>query len=125
MAATGKRHFPHTTPDTAADAVYQEITAGAAHVKPLGAGGGPLGYAQMTSITTATALTGIPATATVVVIQAEAQNLRFRDDGVSPTGSVGYLIQTGAGGEMIYTGDLSTVELIEDTSGAIANLLYY
>ena len=37
MAATGKRHFPHTTPDTAADAVYQEITAGAAHV--VGAGG--------------------------------------------------------------------------------------
>lgn len=57
------------------------------------------------------------------VIQAEAQALRFRDDGIDPTTSVGMLIP--AGTSIDYTGDLSKIRLINAVAGAIANVSYY
>jgi hypothetical protein len=96
---------------------------GAAAVTPR-VGGSPLGYEQINP-TTATALT-VPTGATVAVIQAEAYQVRMRDDGTNPTASVGFLIPTGAGGEMIYTGDLASVKLIDTSAGAsTVNVLYY
>ena len=47
-----------------------------------------LGYQQITSLTASTALT-VPAGATLAVIVPESQSVRWRDDGVAPTASVG------------------------------------
>jgi hypothetical protein len=89
----------------------------------LGGGGlTPLGYQQITSLSSAAGLT-VPAGATVAVVQAEDQNVRWRDDGTAPTASVGmYLV---ADDWFAYTGDLSTVEFIEEAVSAKLNVSYY
>lgn len=90
---------------------------------PSSAGITPLGYQQLTGMTTATPLT-VPAGATVAVIQAEAQSVRYRDDVVAPTASVGMLL-TVANGPYTYSGPLASVEFIAATAGAILNVSYY
>jgi hypothetical protein len=85
-----------------------------------------LGYQQITSLATSTGLTvpsdqnrGIP---TLAVIQAEAQAVRWRDDGVAPTASVGMVLAAGA--SMEYDGTLGGIRFIEATGGAILNVTY-
>lgn len=86
-----------------------------------------LGYQQLTSIASSTGLTdpsdalrGIP---TMAVIQAEAQAVRWRDDGVDPTASVGMVLAAGA--SMNYDGNLNAIRFIQVTAGAILNVSYY
>lgn len=87
----------------------------------------PLGYCQLTSVGAATKLSscsgGIPAGATMAYIEIEAQAARYRDDGVAPTASVGMPIASG--GSIFYAGTLSAVQIIEQTSGAKVNVLFY
>lgn len=87
-------------------------------------GGGlkPLGYQQITSLSSATALT-VPTNVTIAMIQPETQAVRWRDDGTNPTASVG--IQIAAGDLFIYTGDLSTIRFIEAVASSILNVSYY
>lgn len=82
----------------------------------------PLGYQQVTGITGATSLV-VPAGARLAVVQAEGAGVRYRDDGVDPTGTVGMLI--GAGASLTYTGNLAAVRVIGVAAGAILNVLYY
>lgn len=87
----------------------------------------PLGYCQITSISAAKLLSscsgGIPAGANAVVLEAEAQAIRYRDDGTAPTATVGMPIAVG--GTIFYPGTLSTLRVIEQTSGAIVNVSFY
>lgn len=80
------------------------------------------GYQQITSLSAATGLT-IPAGALVALIQAETQNVRWRDDGTNPTASVGMII--GAGSTLPYTGDLTAIKIIQTTASATLNVSYY
>lgn len=90
-----------------------------------------LGYQQVAAGGTVAAFNlTIPAAAsnkgvaaTYVILQAEAQALRWRDDGVDPTTTVGMTIP--AGGELRYDGDLRAIRLINGAAGAIANISYY
>jgi hypothetical protein len=82
----------------------------------------PLGYQQITSLSAAQALT-VPAGATSAVITAEAQAVRYRDDGTAPTATVG--LPLAAGTMLQYTGALSAIKFIEQTSGAKLNVLFY
>ncbi|OWT68087.1 MULTISPECIES: hypothetical protein [unclassified Achromobacter] len=84
----------------------------------------PKGYQQISSasLATAQALTP-PAGSRVALIQAEAQAMRWRDDGTAPTATVGMLVP--AGGSLEYNGDLTAIRLIAATAGAIANVTYY
>ncbi|MBR8228111.1 hypothetical protein KDX05_07270 [Burkholderia vietnamiensis] len=82
----------------------------------------PVGYQQITNLTTATSLM-VPTGARIAAIQAEAGTLRYRDDGVAPTATVGMVV--GASGSVNYTGSLAAVQLIAATAGAIANVSYY
>ena len=82
----------------------------------------PLGYQQVTALTTSTALT-VPELAGRAVLQAEAQNVRWRDDGVAPTASVGMIIA--AGTDIEYNGDLSLIRFIEVAVSAKLNVVYY
>jgi len=82
-----------------------------------------LGYQQLTNVSSSTALT-VPAGTSFVLIQAEAQAVRWRDDGVAPTASVGYPLP--AGSELVYTGsDATLLRFIQQTAGAILNVCYY
>jgi hypothetical protein len=87
-----------------------------------------LGYQQVTVLSTAVGLT-IPSNnagngdPTYVVIQAEAQAVRWRDDGAAPTASVGMTIP--AGGELRYDGNLAAIQFIEAAASAKLNVSYY
>ena len=83
----------------------------------------PMGYAQDTSIDTASALPSIPDGATVAVIRVSTQDVRIRDDGTDPTTSVGFPIA--AGDTYTYEGDLAAVKIIASTAGAAIAVLYY
>ena len=81
-----------------------------------------LGYQQITSLSSATALT-VPSGATAALIVATTQNIRWRDDGTNPTASVGMpvLVDT----YFTYDGDLNRIRFIEQSSGAVLNVSYY
>ena len=61
--------------------------------------------------------------ATYAIIQAEAQALRWRDDGIDPTTTSGMVIP--AGGELRYDGDIRNIRLINGAAGAICNYSLY
>lgn len=82
----------------------------------------PLGYVQITSLGSATGLSP-PANATIAEITVEAAGIRYRDDGTSPTASVG--MPVAPGNSFQYAGDLTAVQFIQQTSGAIINVSYY
>lgn len=66
---------------------------------------------------------GIPRGATSVLITPEAQAIRFRDDGAVPAAGVGQPIAVAA--SIQYAGTIAKLRLIEQTSGAKANLSFY
>lgn len=81
-----------------------------------------LGYQQITSLSAAAGLTP-PQGATMALIVAETQGVRWRDDGTNPTASVGMPIAAGA--YLNYDGDLNRVKFIEQTASAKLNVSYY
>ena len=90
-----------------------------------------MGYQQLDSIATATGLTvpprdpstGLTAKANFALIVAEAQDVRWLDNGQNPTSTVGMLLKTGV--IFQYDGDLSKIKFIEASSGAKVNVSYY
>jgi hypothetical protein len=89
-----------------------------------------LGYQQITSLSSAASLT-VPATdvnglnqrPTIAMITPETQAVRWRDDGVAPTASVG--MPLAAGVTLQYDGDLTMIKFIEQTASAKLNISYY
>jgi len=81
----------------------------------------PKGYQQLTPAV-ATGLT-VPGGATMALIQAVTQNVRWRDDGTSPAAGVGMRIS--AGEEFWYTGDLDAIEFIQEVASTQLNVSYY
>lgn len=81
----------------------------------------PVGYQQIT-VTTVQGLT-VPKGATCAVIAVEAQAVRWRDDGVAPSATVGMPLLVGASLE--YGGTLSAIQFIAETPGGIINVSYY
>ena len=81
-----------------------------------------LGYQQITSLSASTALT-VPAGATMALIVAETQAVRWRDDGTAPTASVGMPLATGT--SLSYDGDLKAIRFIQQTASAVLNVSYY
>lgn len=89
-----------------------------------------LGYQQITSLSSATGLTvpstdlnGLACRPTIAIITAESQAVRWRDDDVNPTASVGMPLASGA--TLQYDGDLSKIKFIEQTASAKLNVTYY
>lgn len=82
----------------------------------------PLGYQQVTA-TSAAALLVVPAGATMALVVAEAQAVRWRDDGVAPTAGIGIPLATGV--QQIFTGDLAKLQFIAQVAGAILDVSYY
>lgn len=89
-----------------------------------------LGYQQITSLTASTALTvpttdlnGLSCKPSIAIITAETQTVRWRDDDVAPTASVG--MPLAAGVTLQYDGDLTKIRFIEQTASAKLNISYY
>lgn len=89
-----------------------------------------MGYQQVADLSSAVGLTvpvrtpdGMTAKANFALIIAETQNVRWRDDGVDPTNSVGMLLV--AGTPFQYDGDLNKIKFIETTASAKLNISYY
>lgn len=82
----------------------------------------PLGFEKVTGLSAVKALT-VPAGARVALIQAEAQNVRWRDDGVNPTATDGMLLKTTT--DFWYTGELSALRLLETAASATVMASYY
>lgn len=88
----------------------------------------PLGFVTSNTISTAKSLAtlsggSIPAGSTTALVQALTRNVRWRDDGTSPNTTTG--VQLAAGDQFYYTGDLTAIEFIEETSTAVLNISFY
>ena len=82
-----------------------------------------LGYQQMTSLAAATAPT-VPAGTAMMLMMVEGQDIRWRDDGTSPTATVGMLVTVGQ--TLQYdAGQLAVLKIIEVAASAKCNLSYY
>lgn len=82
----------------------------------------PIGYQQLTGMAAATNLT-VPQAARFAEITVEAQGVRYRDDGVAPTTTVGMPVAAGVAFQ--YSGNLNAIQFIAQVAGAILNVLYY
>ena len=89
-----------------------------------------LGYQQITSLSASSALTvpttdlnGLSCKPSIAIITAETQAVRWRDDDVDPTTSVG--MPLAAGVTLQYDGDLTKIRFIEQTASAKLNVSYY
>lgn len=86
-----------------------------------------LGYQQLdtTTLSTVQVLT-VPNRCTMALLQAEGGNVRWRPDGVDPSGTVGMLIKDG--NEVMYAASesaLAQIRFIRAAVGAILNVVYY
>jgi len=89
-----------------------------------------LGYQQISSLSAAASLTvptvdvnGLACKPSIAIITPETQGVRWRDDGVAPTASVG--MPLAAGVSLQYDGDLTKIQFIEQTASAKLNISYY
>lgn len=85
----------------------------------------PIGYTQITSLSSAVGFGSVPSGARMALIQAESQNVRWRDDGVNPTASVGMVITSDS--ILLYTGEFQAnkMKFIETTASAKLNISFY
>ena len=91
-----------------------------------GSGSTPLGYQQFAagSLATAQPLT-VPAGANSALVEAEAQGVRWRDDGTAPTATVGMPIPSGGSTTFYGAAELAALKFIAASAGAILNVSYY
>lgn len=81
-----------------------------------------IGYQQIVNVSASVGLT-VPVRARVALIQAETRSVRWRDDGVAPTASIGMVLNEGA--TLMYDGALSSIRFIEIAASAKLNVSYY
>jgi hypothetical protein len=82
----------------------------------------PNGFEQVAVLTAAVGITPVQLSK-LAMIQAEGQNVRWRDDGTNPTPTVGMILV--ANDVLIYSGTLSSIKFIEVTATAKINVTYY
>ena len=82
----------------------------------------PLGYQQIVGLVAATSLT-VPTGATLADITIEGQPIRYRDDGVAPTATVGMLLYQSQ--SFRYSGSLAAIQFIQTAATATLDISYY
>lgn len=83
----------------------------------------PKGYEQITSLSTAAALT-VPAGARKAIVIAVDQDVRYRDDGTDPTADVGMYMPK-AVAVTFDNEQINKLKFIETTTSAELNVVYY
>ena len=86
--------------------------------------GEPCGYEQITSLSSAASLT-IPPNATMALVQAETQPVRWRDDATAPTSSVGMILYPGNVVQLNTKKQLTNFRAIQTAASAKLNVVYY
>lgn len=81
------------------------------------------GYQQLTVAGTSIGFATVPPGAEAAHIVIETAAIRWRDDGVAPTGAVG--MPMAAGDELMYVGDLSSIRFIRQSGSAVLNVTFY
>jgi hypothetical protein len=81
-----------------------------------------LGYQQLTSLTGSTAFTSVPAGTIYAVVSVETQAIRWRDDGVAPTASVG--MPVAAGSSFAYTTNFIGFRIIQQAASATVDVYF-
>jgi hypothetical protein len=88
------------------------------------------GYQQITSLTAAAGLTvptvtpeGLNGKPVFALVIAEGAAVRWRDDGVDPTATVGMPLAVGV--PLQYDGDLNKIRFIQQAATGIINISYY
>lgn len=94
------------------------------NIQTIGIGRKITGYHQVTSLSSAVSC---PGTGKVLAIQAEAQDVRYRPDGVDPTASVGILLKAGETHTITLSEEDTSnqIRIIEVTAGAIINVVSF
>jgi hypothetical protein len=89
-----------------------------------------LGYQQITTVSAAVGLTvptrdlnGMSCKPAIALIVAEGAAVRWRDDDVDPTASIGMPLAIGV--TLQYDGDLGKIKFIEQAASAKINISYY
>lgn len=87
----------------------------------------PLGYCQLTSVASSTLVSscsgGIPALSAWAVICVDTAAIRWRDDGVAPSTTVGMPIA--AGQCFNYSGTFATLRVIAQSGSPVVNISFY
>jgi hypothetical protein len=90
----------------------------------------PLGYQQITSVSSSVGFTiptvtrnGVTIRADYALVTPQTQAVRWRDDGTNPSATVGYPLAVGQ--ELAYTGDLGKIKFYEQAASAALNVSYY
>lgn len=90
-----------------------------------------VGYQQITGLAAAAGLTiptvdpnGNTAKPNAVLLQSEAQNIRWRADGTNPTATVGMRLLSTSLEPYYFDGDLKRIRFIESAASAILNVTY-
>lgn len=78
---------------------------------------------QLTGLNTVQVLT-VPAGATSVLLQAEAQNIRYTADGQDPTSSLGLILVTG-NDPVMFNGNLADLKFLEVAGTAKLNYQFF
>ncbi len=89
------------------------------------------GYCQMTTalssavtVATANCSSGsVPVRVALMSVCVTVAAIRYRDDGTAPTASVG--MPVGAGTCINYSGDPRALQIIQQASGAVVDILFY
>jgi hypothetical protein len=87
----------------------------------------PLGYCQLTSVTSSTLVSscagGIPVRTGWAVICVETAAIRWRDDGVAPSTTVGMPVAIGQC--FYYSGTFATLRVIAQSGSPVVNISFY
>lgn len=88
------------------------------------------GYQQITNLSSSVGLTiptvtpeGLNGKPVFALIIAEGAPVRWRDDGIAPSTTVGMPIAVGV--PLQYDGDLSKIRFIQQSASGILNISYY
>lgn len=104
------------------------IVAGSTIVQQLTGTTGGAGTYQVSQACTSSAASlttvGPPNNANAMLMQAETQNIRWRDDGAVPTTLVGMLLLSTQPAVM-FTGQLSAIRFITATANGVLNVSFY
>lgn len=83
-----------------------------------------LGYTQITNLVAAVGVGTIPPGTEMILVQCQTQNVRYRDDGTDPTGTVGMVLVA----LTIYefsVAQIARMKFIETAASAALNLSFY
>lgn len=81
-----------------------------------------MGFQQITGLSAVKGLT-VPTGARMCRIEAATQAVRWRDDGMVPSSTVGMTLAAGA--SIDYDGELTRIQFVEAAASAVLNISYY